>query len=105
MESIWSNRYNVWISLQGEFHPLNDYLIKFGRNYWYNYKTDVMVHNNILKQYLGNTKFQNKRYNAQYWIDRFHNQNKKRVDLGLIIKELEGKINELGLPVTFLKKS
>lgn len=102
--TIWSERYSKWISLDGGLHPLNDDLVKFGSKYWYNYKNDTLIHISIINDYIGNTKFKNKKYGTQYWLDKFHSQNKKRVELAMIMKELEGKINELGLPVSFIKK-
>jgi hypothetical protein len=102
--TIWSNKYEKWISLETGFHPLNDNLVKFGTNYWYNYKKDMLIHISIVDEYVGNTKFKNKQYKAQYWVDKFHSQKENKVELGLIMKQLEGKIDELGLPVSFIKK-
>lgn len=103
--TIWSNKYEKWISLQTEVHPLNDNLVRFGKNYWYNYKKDMLIHISIVNEYVGNTKFKNKQYKSQYWLDKFHSENKKIIKLEMIMNELQGKINELGLPVSFIKNN
>lgn len=102
--TIWSERYNKWISLESEFHPLNEDLVKFGKNYWYNYRNDTLIHKSIVNDYIGNTKFKNKQYGPEYWIKKFHYGNDKIIQLRLIMEHLEGKINQLGLPVSFIKK-
>jgi hypothetical protein len=103
--TIWSNKYEKWISLEAGFHPLNDNLVKFGPKYWYNYKKDMLIHISIIDEYVGNTKFKNKQYKAQYWLDKFHSENKKIIQLEMIMNELQDKINELGLPVNFVKNN
>jgi hypothetical protein len=103
--TIWSNKYEKWISLETEVHPLNDNLVRFGKNYWYNYKKDMLIHISVINEYVGNTKFKNKQYKAEYWVNKFHSQNQKRSELGLIMEELEHKIDELGLPVNFIKNN
>jgi hypothetical protein len=103
--TIWSNTYEKWISLETGFHPLNDNLVKFGPKYWYNYKKDMLIHISIIDEYVGNTKFKNKQYKAQYWLDKFNYENKKPSDLELIMGQLKDKITDLGLSVSFIEKN
>jgi hypothetical protein len=48
----WSKKYNQWFLLEDKHrHPKSKNLYRFN-NYWYNFKKDIMIHNDVVDSYL-----------------------------------------------------
>lgn len=53
-EPVWSKKYNKWIAIS-EIHPKHPNLTKFGEKWWYNFKKDLLIHIDIVDEYIANT--------------------------------------------------